>query len=160
MGEMKCMWTIPQVKKEVKNVTSDKSMDKKFAQSLFEMCVAAAQRAKAEHTYHNIKGELESSTGVVILQNRRNLKRWKLQASTGSNPALGLRDFRKFIINELVGKSTLYDGTFIPEKSVIGFVVAAAPYAGHVESRGREVLNESMPPFSVIHEQFMEDMGN
>lgn len=153
MGKMKQLWSIPSIRKDIKEVVFSKEMESKLISELYYICIAAAQTAKNDHSYENYKGELESSTGFIILKNRKENLRWKWIASEGTDPNRGFKDFSQYINTEIRGKSTLPDGSYIPEKSIIAVVVAAAPYAGVVEDNGRTVLNDFMPNFSIVHQR-------
>lgn len=151
MGEMKQLWAIPAISGKIHRVAFD---DKKLVDSLFEICTNIANEAKSGHSYRNIKGELESSIGVVILKDREEVLRWSVEAKSGSDPAKGINDLRTLIETNIIGKNELPDGTDIPANGIIGIVFAAAPYSGLVESRGRTVLDSFTPDseyvFSII----------
>jgi len=153
---MKMLWSIPPIDRRVNKVI--KANDKKVVETLLEICIAAAMRAKEQHSYRNIKGELESSTAVIIIKDRKKIEEWKLLNEGGRDPQRGFTDLRRFIRNNITGKDRLPDGTFIPEKSIYGIVVAAAPYAAEVEKR-RTVLNEFMPSYGVVFSAFKEALS-
>ncbi len=128
----------------IDNVTSriDKTIENdeiKICNALYKECVSFAKRAKNGHTYKNYKGELESSVGVVILKDRMEIKEWSMISSDGTDPSLGLNDFRSALEEYIVGHSELPDGTYIPEKSIVGIVFAAAPYASIIENGQNEL---------------------
>ena len=138
MGKMTCNWKLGDVRKTIDFVI-EKDL-KKVEDELFNVCLSIAKSAKDGHTYKNYKGQLESSVGVIILKNRQEVTQWSMVASSGSDPAKGLQDIKNLIYNKIVGKHSLPDGTFIPSKSLVGIVFAAAPYSGEVQGRGRKVL--------------------
>lgn len=138
-------WTIPNVIAKLGKATAVAFDEGKLTDSLFEICLEVAINARIGHSYRNIKGELESSIGVVILKDRTAIERWDIQADSGSDPAKGVADFKNAFEEFILGKSELPDGTHIPEIGLIGIVFAAAPYAGLVESRGRTVLDSFTP---------------
>ena len=143
MGKMTCNWKIGDVRKTIDFVIE---RDLKIVEDeLFNICLSTAKSAKDGHTYKNYKGQLESSVGVIILKNRQEVTQWSMVASSGSDPAKGLQDIKNLIYNKIVGKHSLPDGTFIPSKSLVGIVFAAAPYSGEVEGRGRKVLIDFAP---------------
>lgn len=148
MGKMKQMWRIGDIRSKINN-TLDASQEK-VAKELYDICMSMAQRAKDEHDYNNYKGQLESSIGFIILKNRQEIKHWGIAASSGYDPGLGLQDIRNLIYDNIIGKHSLPDGTYIPSKSIVGIVFAAAPYAGTVESYGRKVLIDFAPNDSSI----------
>lgn len=148
MGKMKQMWRIGDIRSKI-NDTLDASQEK-VAKELYDICMSMAQRAKDEHDYNNYKGQLESSIGFIILKNRQEIKHWGIAASSGYDPGLGLQDIRNLIYDNIIGKQSLPDGTYIPSKSIVGIVFAAAPYAGTVESYGRKVLIDFAPNDSSI----------
>ena len=143
MGKMTCNWKLGDVRKTIDFVI-EKDL-KKVEEELFNVCLSTAKSAKDGHTYKNYKGQLESSIGVIILKNRQEVTQWSLVASSGSDPARGLQDIKNLIYNKIVGKQSLPDGTFIPSKSLVGIVFAAAPYSGEVQGRGRTVLDAFAP---------------
>jgi len=155
---MTMLWGLSDIRKDMKEVTSSVKTEKALIDELYYICLAAAQTAKNEHSYINQKGELESSTGFVILKNRHIKLRWKWLASTGTNPSLGFKDFSNFVTTNLMNKSTLPDGSYIPKKSIIAVVFAAAPYAGAVDDKGRTVLSEFMPDWTVVHSKIVNAM--
>lgn len=131
--------------------------DTKMIDSIYGVCVDIAVRAKAGHDYRNIKGELESSIGVVLVKDRREIVRWMVLAQSGTDPALGIEDMRRCVENQILGKAELHDvdrDIQIPAKGIAGIVFAAAPYAAAVESKGRKVLLDFTPSsdyvFSII----------
>ena len=148
MGKMTCNWKLGDVRKTIDFVI-EKDL-KKVEEELFNLCLSTAKSAKDGHTYKNYKGQLESSIGVIILKNRQEVSQWSLVASSGSDPARGLNDIKKLIYDKIVGKDSLPDGTFIPSKSLVGIVFAAAPYSGEVEGRGRKVLIDFAPSDSYV----------
>lgn len=148
MGKMTCNWKLGDVRKTIDFVI-EKDL-KKVEEELFNVCLSTAKSAKDGHTYKNYKGQLESSIGVIILKNRQEVTQWSMVASSGSDPARGLQDIKNLIYNKIVGKHSLPDGTFIPSKSLVGIVFAAAPYSGEVQGRGRKVLIDFAPSDSYI----------
>lgn len=145
---MTCNWKLGDVRKTIDFVI-EKDL-KKVEEELFNVCLSTAKSAKDGHTYKNYKGQLESSIGVIILKNRQEVTQWSMVASSGSDPARGLQDIKNLIYNKIVGKHSLPDGTFIPSKSLVGIVFAAAPYSGEVQGRGRKVLIDFAPSDSYI----------
>lgn len=148
MGKMIQGWSMATIKKTISDGAEFKrgsANENSVVKVLYDACLDVARRAKAEHGYRNIKGELESSIGVVILKDRRSIKRWSLLAASGRDPSRGLRDIKDVISKYIIGRSSLPDGTAIPEKGIVGIVFAAAPYAGIVEGRGRKVLDAFKP---------------
>ena len=143
MGKMTCNWKLGDVRKTIDFVI-EKDL-KKVEEELFNVCLSTAKSAKNGHTYNNYKGQLESSIGVIILKNRQEVTQWSMVASSGYDPAKGLQDIKNLIYDKIVGKHSLPDGTFIPSKSLVGIVFAAAPYSGDVQGRGRKVL-DAFPP--------------
>ena len=87
MGEMKQMWKLTDIKQRLKPVREGKYKEEEMIDALFGIGTDMARKAKSEHDYHNIKGQLESSVGVVIVKNRRELVRWSVLATSGSDPA-------------------------------------------------------------------------
>lgn len=154
MGKMIQKWTMPNVVAKLNKATAVAFEEGKLTDSLFEICLEVAINARLDHTYRNVKGELESSIGVVVLKDRKDIERWDIQADSGSDPARGVADFRDAFEKYIIGKSELPNGTHIPELGLIGIVFAAAPYAGLVESRGKTVLDSFTPDaeyvFSII----------
>ena len=148
MGKMTCNWNLGDVRKTIDFVI-EKDL-KKVEEELFNICLSTAKSAKDGHTYNNYKGQLESSIGVIILKNRQEVSQWSLVASSGYDPARGLNDIKKLIYDKIVGKHSLPDGTFIPSKSLVGIVFAAAPYSGEVQGRGRKVLIDFAPSDSYV----------
>ena len=143
MGKMTCNWKLGDVRKTIDFVI-EKDL-KKVEEELFNVCLSTAKSAKDGHTYNNYKGQLESSIGVIILKNRQEVTQWSMVASSGYDPARGLQDIKNLIYDKIVGKHSLPDGTFIPSKSLVGIVFAAAPYSGEVQVRGRKVLIDFAP---------------
>lgn len=154
MGAMKQLWSMPNITNRLNKVTAVAFDQGKLTDAIFEICLEVAINARLEHTYRNIKGELESSVGVVVLKDREEITKWDIQADSGVDPARGIEDFKNALEEFVLGKSELPDGTRIPEKGIIGIVFAAAPYAGLVESKGRTVLDSFTPEsgyvFSII----------
>lgn len=154
MGAMTQKWTVPQIEVKLNKATEVAFNEGKLTDDLFEICQDIAAKARAGHTFMNIKGELEASIGVVVLKDREEIKRWDVSSVSGKDPALGIIDFQNALEEFILGKSELPDGTHIPEIGLAGIVFAAAPYAGIVESRGRTVLDYFKPDpsyvFSVI----------
>lgn len=148
MGKMTCNWKLGDVRKTIDFVI-EKDL-KKVEDELLNICLSTAKSAKDGHTYKNYKGQLESSVGVIILKNRQEVTQWSLVASSGSDPEKGLQDIKNLIYNKIVGKHSLPDGTFIPSKSLVGIVFAAAPYSGEVQGRGRKVLDDFPPSDNYI----------
>lgn len=148
MGKMTCNWKLGDVRKAIDFVI-EKDL-KKVEEELFNVCLSTAKSAKDGHTYKNYKGQLESSIGVIILKNRQEVTQWSMVASSGSDPARGLQDIKNLIYDKIVGKHSLPDGTFIPSKSLVGIVFAAAPYSGEVQGRGRKVLIDFAPSDNYI----------
>ena len=142
------------------------SKEEGIVNAIFGECVAFAVRAHNGHTYRNYKGELESSVGVVVLKDLQEVKEWKLIASSGTDPSRGIADFSNVLQEYIIGKSSLPDGTQLPEKGIAGIVFAAAPYAGKVEGgmeveqstwneewqgvAGKKVLHDFAPPAKEI----------
>ena len=148
-------WSMPQIVARLDKKTEVAFDEGKLVDGLFEICQDIAIKAKDGHTYRNIKGELESSIGVLVLKDRNEIIKWDfVQASSGSDPARGIADFKNGLDEYIIGKSELPNGTHIPEIGLVGIVFAAAPYAGLVESRGRTVLDNFKPDpgyvFSII----------
>lgn len=154
MGSMKQLWTLPQIEVKLNKATEVAFDEGKLTDSLFNICQEIAAKARAGHTFMNIKGELESSIGVVVLKDREEIKRWDVSSASGKDPALGIIDFQNALEKFVLGKSELPDGTHIPEIGLTGIVFAAAPYAGTVEARGKTVLDYFKPEpgyvFSII----------
>ena len=149
MSTMKQLWNMNQIRDKISSVIV--GSDEKFAEAIYQICVSSAQRAKKEHTYRNIKGQLESSVGVVVLKDREEIMKWYLLASEGSQPDLGIMNIRDTVQNQIIGKSTLPNGQFIPQKGVVGIVFAAAPYAGYVEGKNRKkVLTDFVPDGQMV----------
>ena len=155
MGKMKQMWKLTDIKQRLKPVREGKYKEEEMIDALFGIGTDMARKAKSEHDYHNIKGQLESSIGVVIVKNRRELVRWSVLATSGSDPALGIRDMEKCLSSQILGKSELPDGTEIPANGLACIVFAAAPYAAAVQWRKKKVLLEYAPSdayvFSIIN---------
>ena len=153
---MRQQWSMVDIQIKFASVRNQFEESGDATEEIYQVCLDMANRAKQGHTYRNVKGELESSVGVVVLKDRNEVVRYtySMMASSGSDPSLGIADFRNVLTNYLVGKSELPDGTHIPSKGVVGIVFAAAPYAGIVEAKGREVLNDFAPEsgyvFSII----------
>jgi hypothetical protein len=145
MGTMTQKWTMPQIISRLDKKTEVAFDEGKLTDALFDICQEIASKARSGHTYMNIKGELESSIGVVVLKDREEIKRWDVSSTSGKDPALGIIDFQNALEQFVLGKSELPDGTHIPEIGLVGIVFAAAPYAGTVEARGRTVLDYFKP---------------
>jgi len=145
MGKMKQLWKLSDIKKEILPIREGKYKESELIDSLFSIGVDMARKAKGEHGYRNIKGELESSVGIVIIKNRREIAQWQILATTGSDPSLGIRDMEKCISSQILGKDELPDGTIIPEKGLACIVFAAAPYAAAVQLRKKKVLLDFAP---------------
>jgi len=147
-------WTMPQIVSKLDKKTDVAFDEGKLTDALFDICQEIAAKARSGHTFMNIKGELESSIGVVVLKDREEIKRWDVSSVSGKDPALGIIDFQNALEQFVLGKSELPDGTHIPEFGLAGIVFAAAPYAGTVEARGRTVLDYFKPDtnyvFSII----------
>jgi len=144
-------WTLPQVISKLNKKTEVAFDEGKLTDALFDICKEIAEKAQSIHTYRNVKGELESSIGIVILKNREEIIKWEnLQATSGTDPARGLSDFKHALDEFIIGKSELPDGTHIPEIGIVGIVFAAAPYAGIVETKGRTVLDSFTPDASEV----------
>lgn len=160
MGQMKQMWTMPNVTNKINSVTAVAFDEGKLTDALFDICMEVANAARTGHSYRNVKGELESSTGVVVLKDRENIKKWAVQSESGKDPARGIADFKRALDEFIIGKSELPDGTQIPAKGLIGIVFAAAPYAGLVESKGRTVLDSFTPESGYIFTILKSAMAN
>ena len=145
MGQMTQRWTLPQVVSKLNKKTEVAFDEGKLTDALFDICQEIAAKARSGHTYMNIKGELESSVGVVIIKDREEIKRWDVSAVSGKDPALGIMDFQNALEKFILGKSELPNGIHIPEIGLVGIVFAAAPYAGTVELRGKTVLDYFKP---------------
>lgn len=145
---------MPQIVSKLDKKTDVAFDEGKLTDALFDICQEIAAKARSGHTFMNIKGELESSIGVVVLKDREEIKRWDVSSVSGKDPALGIIDFQNALEQFVLGKSELPDGTHIPEFGLAGIVFAAAPYAGTVEARGRTVLDYFKPDtnyvFSII----------
>lgn len=150
MGSMRQLWTLPNVTAKLNKVTSIAFDEGKLIDALFDICKGVAEAARAGHSYRNIKGELEASTGAVVIKDRIENKRWDVSSTSGVDPGRGIMDFQNALEKYVLGKAELPDGTQIPEKGLIGIVFAAAPYAGLVESKGRTVLSEFEPESSWV----------
>ena len=146
MGQMIQKWNIDDVINPLNVIVEAKDMNERYAKAIMAICRKAAMKAHSSHSYKNIKGQLESSVGVVVLRDRSHIDAWEMMAKTGSDPSLGLQDLAYAITNKILGKAKLPDGTIIPAKGVIGIVFAAAPYASYIQDvRGRTVLHDFMP---------------
>ena len=145
MGEMKQMWKISDIKQRLKPVREGKYKEEEMIDALFGVGTDMARKAKSEHNYQNRKGQLESSIGVVIVKNRRELVRWSVLATSGSVPALGIRDMERCLSSQILGKSEFPDGTEIPAQGLACIVFAAAPYAAAVQWRKKKVLLDYAP---------------
>lgn len=152
MGSMTQKWTIPQIAVRLDKKVEAVFDEGKLIDSIFDICQDFAIKARDGHTYMNIKGELESSIGIVVLKNREEIKRWDVSSKSGKDPALGIIDFQNALEKYILGKSELPDGTHIPEIGIAGIVFAAAPYSGLVESRGRTVLDAFKPESGYVFE--------
>jgi hypothetical protein len=155
MGEMKCLWKLSDVRLQFNDLKEGKLNETELIDGLYKIGVDMARKAKSEHTYKNIKGELESSIGVVIVRNRREIVRWSVLSKSGSDPAKGLADMQACLQTSILGKAELPDGTQIPESGYAAIVFAAAPYSAAVEYyRGKKVLLSFSPSdayvFSVL----------
>lgn len=159
MGEMRQQWKIKDVSDKLDAIagtgTATSSVsgaysEERMIDAIYGICLDVATKAKNDHTYHNQKGELESSIGIVVLKNRTEIKRWELLASSGSDPAIGLRDLNASLESQVIGKDSLPNGTPIPNEGIIGIVMAGAPYAGYVEMKGRTVLHSFVPEPSYV----------
>lgn len=148
MGQMKQLWSINDIRQSINVVSSGSYKEAEMIESIYGVCVDVANAAKSGHDYRNIKGELESSIGVVILKDRQEVVRWSVLAKSGSDPYLGLEDMRRCLEEKIIGKSEIQDvdqTIHIPEKGITGIVFAAAPYASAVEARGKKVLIDFAP---------------
>lgn len=161
---MKQKWKIEDIAKKID--TYSISEEEGVVNAIFGECIAFAVRAHNGHTYRNYKGELESSIGVVVLKDLQEVKEWKLIAASGTDPSKGIDDFSNVLQEYIIGKSTLPDGTQLPEKGIAGIVFAAAPYAGIIEGgmeveqstwntewqgvAGKKVLHDFAPPAKEI----------
>lgn len=144
-------WTMPNVVSKLNKKIEVAFDEGKLVDTLFNICKEIAEKAQSIHTYRNIKGELESSIGIVILKNREEIIKWEnLEATSGKDPARGIADFKKGLSEFIIGKSELPDGTHIPEIGIVGIVFVAAPYAGIVETKGRTVLDSFTPDASEV----------
>ena len=145
MGEMIQKWNIDDVTRPLQAFL-DGGLSDKYYDAIFDICRDAAASAHRAHSYRNIKGQLESSVGVVVIRDRKYVQAWALKATSGSDPAKGLNDMNELISTKILGKSQLPDGQIIPKKGVIGIVFAAAEYASYIQDvRGRTVLHDFMP---------------
>jgi hypothetical protein len=142
MGKMTQQWKIGEVKQQLNAFVQGESLslnesynEQEMIDKIYSICLDLASNAKSEHNYINRKGELESSIGVVVIKDRGIVERWKLQSSSGTDPARGTEDIRRIIDEQILGKSELPDGTNIPNKGIVGIVFAAAPYSGYVEKK-------------------------
>lgn len=146
MGQMIQKWNIDDVINPLNVIVEGKEMNEKYSKAIMAICRRAAIKAHSSHSYKNIKGQLESSVGIVVLRDRKYVDAWEMRAKTGSDPSLGLQDLANVITTKILGKAKLPDGTVIPAKGIIGIVFAAAPYASIVQDlRGRTVLDDFMP---------------
>lgn len=154
MGQMTQLWKMADVKQRLNVVGQGSYKDTEMIDAIYGVCVDTARRAKDGHNYRNIKGELESSVGVVIVKDRHEIVRWMVLAQSGTDPALGIADMKRCVEGQILGKERLPDGTDIPAKGIAGIVFAAAPYAGDVEARRKKVLIDFAPSsnfvFSII----------
>ena len=153
MGKMTQLWSINDVKKIFNVVSSGSYKETEMIESIYGICVDMANAAKLGHDYRNVKGELESSIGVVVLKDRHEVVRWSVLAKSGTDPALGIEDMKRAIEGQIIGKSELQDvdqTIYIPEKGITGIVFAAAPYAGTVEARNKKVLIDFAPSSSYV----------
>ncbi len=129
---MKQLWKIEDIQEKIdKKINKDLDI---ISESIYNQCLSFALLARGAHSYKNYKGELQSSVGVVILKDRKEVKNWSSVSSDGTDPAKGISDFNEVLNGYIIGHESLPDGTYIPSKSVVGIVFAAAPYAGDVES--------------------------
>lgn len=142
-------WNIQNINKRIDKYINSKNTH--VTSAIYETCVAFAKEAKKNHSYRNYKGQLESSVGVIVLKDLNEVKEWFLLASSGYDPIRGIRDLNN-VINKIVGKNVLPDGTTIPSIGIVGIVFAAAPYSSLVASRGRTVLKEFAPNPSTVYE--------
>ena len=148
MGKMIQQWKIKDVQQRLNIVGEGSYKDTEMIEAIYGICVDVATKAKAGHDYKNIKGQLESSIGVVIVKDRREVVRWMVLAKSGTDPALGIEDMRRCVEGQIIGKSQLHDvdrDIDIPAKGIAGIVFAAAPYSAAVEEKGRKVLLDFAP---------------
>jgi len=148
MGKMTQQWKVKDVKQRLNVVGEGSYKDSEMIDAIYGICVDIARRAKDGHDYRNVKGELESSIGVVLLKNRREIVRWMVLSKSGTDPALGINDIRRCVENQIVGKAELFDVDQmiqIPAKGITGVVFAAAPYAAKVEAKYKKVLLDFTP---------------
>ena len=149
MGQMKQLWNINDIRQSLNVVSSGSYDEKKMREAIFNICVDVANAAKAGHDYQNIKGQLESSIGAVVVKDRNEITDWFIaQSKSGTSPELGISDLRRCVDEQILGKSELHDldqTIHMPEKGIVGIVFAAAPYAGFVESKYKKVLIDFAP---------------
>lgn len=64
-------WKMKDVRQRLNVVGEGSYKFEEMRDTLFNICVDIARKAKAGHDYQNIKGQLESSIGVVIVKANR-----------------------------------------------------------------------------------------
>ena len=69
MGREIQKWNIDDVINPLNVIVEGKEMNEKYSKAIMAICRRAI-KAHSSHSYKNIKGQLESSVGIVVLRDR------------------------------------------------------------------------------------------